>query len=69
MFIFQYGAEGMEPIVSDDKIMFGIHAHAKSVLTLAKIRKLFRKSDSRAVAREVCVHGIFSLVHDLPLKY
>ena len=49
----QYGAEGVEPLVSEDKVMFGIHGHAKSVLTLAKIRKHFRKSDTRAVAREV----------------
>ena len=50
---FQYGAEGIEPLVSEDKVMFGIHGHAKSVLTLAKIRKHFRRSDTRAVAREV----------------
>ena len=49
----QYGAEGVEPLVSEDKVMFGIHGHAKSVLTLAKIRKHFRKTDTRAVAREV----------------
>ncbi|XP_078381850.1 WD repeat and FYVE domain-containing protein 3-like isoform X3 [Oculina patagonica] len=48
-----YGAEGVEPLVSEDKVMFGIHGHAKSVLTLAKIRKHFRKSDTRAVAREL----------------
>lgn len=49
----QYGAEGVEPLVSEDKVMFGIHAHAKSVLTLAKIRKHYRRSDTKAVAREV----------------
>ena len=33
--------------------MFGVHGHAKSVLTLAKIRKHFQKTDTKAVAREV----------------
>ena len=33
--------------------MFGIHGHAKSVLTLLKIRKYFRRTDAKAVAREV----------------
>jgi len=49
----QYGTESVEPLVSEEKVMFGIHGHAKSVLTLAKIRKHFRKSDTRAVAKEV----------------
>lgn len=49
----QYGAESVEPLVSEDKVMFGIHGHAKSVLTLAKIRKHFRRSDTKAVAKEV----------------
>ena len=53
MFLLQYGTENVEPLVSEDKVMFGIHGHAKSVLTLAKIRKHFRKSDTRAVAKEV----------------
>lgn len=39
--------------MSEDKVMFGIHGHAKSVLTLAKIRKHFRRSDTKAVAKEV----------------
>lgn len=53
MLHLQYGTENVEPLVSEDKVMFGIHGHAKSLLTLAKIRKHFRKSDTRAVAKEV----------------
>lgn len=56
MLDLQYGTESVEPLVSEDKVMFGIHGHAKSVLTLAKIRKHFRKSDTRAVAKEVLFH-------------
>lgn len=48
-----YGSEGVEPLVSEDKVMFGVHGHAKSVLTLAKIRKHFQKTDTKAVAREL----------------
>lgn len=48
-----YGGEGVEPLVSEDKVMFGIHGHAKSVLTLLKIRKYFRRTDAKAVAREL----------------
>ena len=55
MFLLQYGTESVEPLVSEDKVMFGIHGHAKSVLTLAKIRRHFRKNDTRAVAKEVSV--------------
>lgn len=53
IFFWQYGGEGVEPLVSEDKVMFGIHGHAKSVLTLLKIRKYFRRTDAKAVAREV----------------
>lgn len=56
MLHLQYGTENVEPLVSEDKVMFGIHGHAKSLLTLAKIRKHFRKSDTRAVAREVLLN-------------
>lgn len=45
--------ENIEPLVSGDKVMFGIHAHAQSVLSMAKIRKHFRRLDTRAIAKEL----------------
>jgi hypothetical protein len=39
--------------VAEDKIMFGLNALAVSQLTLAKIRKLYSKSDAKAIAKQV----------------
>lgn len=45
--------ENIEPLVSEEKVMFGVHAHAKSQLSMSKIRRHFRKVDTRAIGREV----------------
>ena len=39
--------------IAEERIVFGIHAHALSVLTVAKIRKAFNKVDSKQVAKQV----------------
>ena len=53
----------MDPLVSEEKVMFGLHAHATSVLTMIKIRKYFRKWDARAIAREVRGTGLILMCH------
>jgi hypothetical protein len=40
-------------LLSEDKIMFGLNALAVSQLTLAKIRKLYSKSDAKSIAKQV----------------
>ena len=39
--------------MAEDKLMFGIYAHAQSVVTIAKIKKHYMKSDTKAIAKEV----------------
>ncbi|OXA60252.1 WD repeat and FYVE domain-containing protein 3 [Folsomia candida] len=40
-------------LVAEDKIMFGLNALAVSQLTLAKIRKLYSKTDAKAIAKQL----------------
>ncbi len=40
-------------MISEDKIMFGIHAHAMSLMTVAKIRKVYNKIDAKSIAKQV----------------
>ena len=44
------------PYIAEERVMFGVYAHAMSQLTIAKIRKIFNKVDSRTIAKQV---GIF----------
>nr|XP_054773448.1 WD repeat and FYVE domain-containing protein 3-like [Lytechinus pictus] len=44
-------------VIPEDKIVFGLHAHALSVLTVSKIRKAFNKVDSKAVAKQLNLSG------------
>ncbi|XP_076326045.1 WD repeat and FYVE domain containing 3 bchs isoform X2 [Tachypleus tridentatus] len=39
------------PVVPEEKVMFGLNATSVSVMTLAKIRKVYSKKDSRSVAK------------------
>ena len=42
-------------LIPEDKIMFGIHAHAMSMMTVAKIRKVYNRIDSKSIAKQVGV--------------
>ena len=39
--------------VAEERLVFGIHAHAMSLMTLAKIRKVYNKIDAKLVARQL----------------
>jgi hypothetical protein len=41
--------------VAEANIVFGLQAHATSLITIAKLRKHFSKHESRAVAQKVCI--------------
>lgn len=58
VFIFFQGERVIrDPLVAEANIVFGLHAHATSLVTIAKLRKHFSKSESRAVAHKVFVYG------------
>ena len=51
------------PLVGEANIVFGVHAHATSLVTIAKLRKHFSKSESRVIAHKVCrKHGRIFLI-------
>jgi len=52
-------------LVNEDRVMFGLNASAMSPLTLAKIRKVYRKADSRAVAKQL---GMSSHENATPIR-
>lgn len=58
VFIFFQGERVItDPLVAEANIVFGLHAHATSLVTIAKLRKHFSKSESRAVAHKVFVYN------------
>ena len=39
--------------MNEERLVFGVHAHALSNLTLARIRKFYNKLDAKAIARQL----------------
>jgi len=39
--------------VAEERLVFGIHAHAMSLMTVAKIRKIYNKIDAKLVAKQL----------------
>ncbi|GAB6019627.1 hypothetical protein CHUAL_001189 [Chamberlinius hualienensis] len=48
-----HGVEVASPLVPEEKVVFGLNAVAMSGLTLAKIRKVYSKVDSKAIAKQL----------------
>ncbi|KAI8741991.1 WD repeat and FYVE domain-containing protein 3 isoform X1 [Biomphalaria glabrata] len=51
------GADGdiSGPYISEEKVMFGVFAHAMSQMTIAKIRKVYNKVDSKSIAKQLAM--------------
>lgn len=41
------------PLVAEEKVVFGLNAKAMSQLTLAKIRKVYSRTDNKSIAKQV----------------
>jgi len=39
--------------IGEERIVFGVHAHAISLMTLAKIRKIYNKIDAKFIAKQL----------------
>ena len=53
LFSFTSDKDILPPVVPEDKVMFGVHAHAISLMTVAKIRKVYNKVDAKTIAKQV----------------
>lgn len=60
-----HGSEPMLPLVTEDKIVFGLNAKAASHLTLAKIRKLYSRADNKSIAKQL---GMSSHENATPIR-
>ncbi len=58
-------SEPLCSLVAEDRIVFGLNAVAMSPLTLAKIRKVYRKTDSKAIAKQL---GMSSHENATPIR-
>ena len=58
-------AEPLCSLAAEDRIVFGLNALAMSPLTLAKIRKVYRKMDSKAIAKQL---GMSSHENATPIR-
>ncbi|VEL06816.1 unnamed protein product [Protopolystoma xenopodis] len=45
--------EALLPLVSEERLMFGIYASALSTMTVSRIRKVYNQTDAKAIARQV----------------
>lgn len=43
--------------MSEEKVIFGLNARAVSQLTLAKIRKIYSRVDSKSIAKQVNIYS------------
>lgn len=48
--------------MSEEKVIFGLNARAVSQLTLAKIRKIYSRVDSKAIAKQVIIYNYLVLL-------
>ncbi|XP_064637335.1 WD repeat and FYVE domain-containing protein 3-like isoform X3 [Lineus longissimus] len=46
-------SDTVSPLVSEDRVIFSIHAHTMSLMTIAKIRKVYNKIDSKSIAKQL----------------
>ena len=42
-------------ILPEEKIMFGVHAHAMSLMTIAKIRKVYTTTDAKSISKQLAM--------------
>lgn len=50
-------------LVPEEKVSFSLFAHSVSSLTVAKIRKVYNKLDSKAIAKQVSSLTLFLLLN------
>ncbi|KAK7508020.1 hypothetical protein BaRGS_00000985, partial [Batillaria attramentaria] len=43
------------PFISEEKVMLAVHAHAMCQLTVAKVRKVYNKVDSKSIAKQLAM--------------
>lgn len=58
-------SEPLNPLVPEERVMFGLNAKAMSHLTLAKIRKVYSRSDNKAIAKQL---GMSSHENATPIR-
>lgn len=59
-------SEPLNPLVAEERVMFGLNAKAMSHLTLAKIRKVYSRADNKAIAKQL---GMSSHENATPIRY
>lgn len=59
-------SEPISPLVSEERVVFGLNAKAMSQLTLAKIRKVYSRTDNKAIAKQL---GMSSHENATPIRY
>lgn len=62
---FSKQSEPVTPLVSEEKVVFGLNAKALSQLTLAKIRKVYSKADNKSIAKQL---GMSSHENATPIR-
>ncbi|CAL1540511.1 unnamed protein product, partial [Lymnaea stagnalis] len=46
---------GNGPFISEERVMFGVFAHAMSQMTIAKIRRIYNKVDGKSIAKQLAM--------------
>lgn len=59
-------SEPINPLVSEERVVFGLNAKAMSQLTLAKIRKVYSRADNKSIAKHL---GMGQHENATPIRY
>ncbi|KAH0568814.1 WD repeat and FYVE domain-containing protein 3 [Cotesia glomerata] len=59
------GPEPLSSLLSEEKVVFGLNAKAMSQLTLAKIRKVYSRADTKSIAKQL---GMSSHENATPIR-
>lgn len=55
----------LAPLIYEEKLIFGLNAKAVSNLTLAKIRKVYKRADNKSIAKQL---GMTSHENATPIR-
>lgn len=61
----QTSQDPAQPLVSEEKVVFGLNARAVNQLTLSKIRKVYSRIDNKSIAKQL---GMSSHENATPIK-
>lgn len=52
-----------QPLIAEDRLIFGLNAQACTQMTIARLKSIYNKTDSKSIAKYVRKINIFSFLY------